>query len=200
MNESAEERSAEPNGSAAVAGKMRQKWDKFMCPYGIRRSFNPKKWERGTSVLVFGELTALAAAVAALWSNGRLLLSLAAIIGAGALSWYALDKSSLGEMPLTGTSATRIRAVVELTKTEDELGPIFDWDSITGDGQIVNIDLEKMKPEVKIRLARMVIRAQLQMQNPSATPQEIDQIISRIPDSEFEREVETWQFASPNEQ
>ena len=33
---------------------LKRWWDKFMCPNGIRRTFNPKKWEHGTLVLVFG--------------------------------------------------------------------------------------------------------------------------------------------------
>ena len=27
---------------------LKRWWDKFMCPNGIRRTFNPKKWEHGT--------------------------------------------------------------------------------------------------------------------------------------------------------
>ena len=86
---------------------LKQRWDKFMCPNGIRRTFNPKRWEHGTPVLVFGELMALISAAAAvpitLLSEspyGQWLLYAAAIIGAGTLFWYALGKSTLGEMPL----------------------------------------------------------------------------------------------------
>ena len=46
---------------------MLKRWsDRFMCPNGIRRTFNPRKWEHGTPVLVFGELLALCSAVLAI--------------------------------------------------------------------------------------------------------------------------------------
>ena len=27
---------------------LKRRWDRFMCPNGIRRTFNPRKWEHGT--------------------------------------------------------------------------------------------------------------------------------------------------------
>ena len=118
-------------------------WDKFMCPNGIRRTFNPKKWERGTLVLVFGELLALGAAIAAVpgWTHGKWFLYAAPIIAAGALAWYALDKSSLGEMPLTGVSAKRIANVVHLVNTEEKLGRVVQWGTISADGTRAEMDL-----------------------------------------------------------
>lgn len=44
---------------------LKRRWSKFMCPNGIRRTFNPTKWEHGTPVLVFGEFAALCSAVLA---------------------------------------------------------------------------------------------------------------------------------------
>lgn len=132
------------------------RWDRFMCPNGIRRTFNPKKWEHGTPVLVFGELAAFGSAVAAIFSaaNSRWFLYAAAVIGAGALAWYALDKSSLGEMPLTGVSADRIANVVRFVNTEEKLGPVVSRDTISADGTQATVDFLKTKPEVKIHLAR----------------------------------------------
>ena len=135
---------------------LRRWWDRFMCPNGVRRTFNPKAWEQGTPVLVVGELVAFGSAIAAIpsWAAGRWFLYAAAIIGAGALAWYALDKSSLGEMPLTGVSAARIAKVARMVKTEEYLGPVVQWDTISADGDQAEIDLLKMKPEYKIVMAR----------------------------------------------
>ncbi len=120
---------------------LKRWWDKFMCPNGIRRTFNPKKWEHGTLVLVFGELLALGAAIAAIpgWTHGQWFLYAAPIIAAGALAWYALDKSTLGEMPLTGVSANRIANVVHLVNTEEKLGRVVQWGTISADGARVEM-------------------------------------------------------------
>ena len=117
---------------------LKRRWDKFMCPNGIRRTFNPKKWEHGTSVLVFWEMVAVCSAVAAIrdTTHGQWFLYAAAIIGAGALAWYAQDKSSLGEMPLTGVSANRIANVVHMVNTEEKLGRVVIWTTITADSSI----------------------------------------------------------------
>ena len=164
---------------------MKRRWDRFMNPHGIKRTFNPCKWERGTRLLVGGELLAFVAAiVAAFLPAERWLLASAAIVGAGALFFYALGKSSLGEMPLTGTSARRIRAVMALTKREDKLGPIFDWDTITGDGSSVLGDLTKMKPEIKLELGRVIMRPRLEEANPDVSAEVMDQIIQALPESE----------------
>ena len=138
-------------------------WDKFMCPNGIRRTFNPKKWEHGTQVLVGGELAAFGSAVAAIPDSayGQWFLYAAAIIGAGALAWYALDKSSLGEMPLTGVSADRIAKVLHLVNTEEKLGPVVEWGTISADGTTAEMNLSKMKPEVKILVARGLLESRL---------------------------------------
>ena len=135
---------------------LRRRWDQFMCPNGIRRTFNPKKWEHGTPVLVFGELLALCSAVAAIpdWAHSRWFLYAAPIIAAGALAWYALDKSSLGEMPLTGVSANRIANVVHLMKAEETLGPVVHWDTITADGTSARMDISQIKPEIKRRIVK----------------------------------------------
>ena len=133
-------------------------WDKFMCPNGIRRTFNPKKWEHGTLVLVFGELLALGAASAAIpgWTHGQWFLYAAPIIAAGALAWYALDKSSLGEMPLTGVSAKRIANVVHMVNAEEKLGPVIQWGTISADGTTAEMGFSQMKPEVRPLVAQMV--------------------------------------------
>lgn len=138
-------------------------WDKFMCPNGIRRTINPRKWEHGTPVLVFGELLAFGAAVAAVpnWSYDQWSLYAAPIIAAGALAWYALDKSTLGEMPLTGVSATRIANVVHLVSTEEKLGRVVLWPTITADGTKAEMDLSQMKPEIKIHVARRLLEERL---------------------------------------
>lgn len=137
---------------------LKRRWDKFMCPNGIRRTFNPKKWEHGTPVLVFGELLALGSAIAAIpnWPYDQWFLYAAPIIAAGALVWYALDKSSLGEMPLTNVSAKRIANVVRLVNTEEKLGPVVEWDTIKADATSAGMDLSKMKPEIKTHVAQMV--------------------------------------------
>ena len=142
---------------------LKRWWDSFMCRNGIRRTFNPKRWEHGTPVLVFGELVALCSAVAAIPDStyDKWFLYAAAIIGAGALAWYALDKSSLGEMPLTGVSAARIANVVHLVNSEEKLGPVVEWSTITADGTKAEMDLSKMKPEIKTLVARRLLESQL---------------------------------------
>ena len=137
---------------------LKRRWDRFMCPNGIRRTFNPRKWEHGTAVLVFGELLALGAASAAIpgWPHGQWFLYAAPIIAAGALAWYALDKSSLGEMPLTGVSANRIANVARLVDAEEKLGPVIQWSTISADGTTVEMGYSQMKPEVRPLVAQMV--------------------------------------------
>ena len=143
---------------------LKHRWNRFMCPNGIRRRFNPRKWEQGTPVLVFGELIALCSALAAIpgWTYSRWFLYAAAIIGSGALAWYALDKSSLGEMPLTGTSAKRIANVVHLVNTEEKLGRVVQWDTISADGERAKMDATQMKPEVKILMAKNLVKKRLE--------------------------------------
>ena len=135
---------------------LKRRWDKFMCPNGIERTFNPKKWEHGTSFLVFGEVLALGAAIAAIpgWTHGKWFLYAAPIIAAGALAWYALDKSTLGEMPLTGVSANRIANVARMVNMEQRLGPVIRWGAISADGTRAEMALSKMNPEAKNLIAR----------------------------------------------
>lgn len=155
-----------------------------MFQNGIRRSFKPGDWERGTPKLVFGELLALLAAIlGAALPDFRWLLSAGAIMGAGALFWYALDKSSLGEMPLTGASARRILTVVNLERQAAMTGIEPDLDTISGDGSSVIADFSNMKPELKAGLAEAVVRQQLQKENPEWTQQDMDGIVGRIPAS-----------------
>ena len=176
---------------------LKQRWDKFMCPNGIRRTFNPKRWEHGTPVLVFGELMALITAIVAVpitllskSSYGQWLLYAAAIIGAGALFWYALGKSTLGEMPLTGTSARRIAAVVALKGTEEKMGPAIDWDSINAEGTQVMVELSRMKPEVKRRLFDGVIVPALESQYPGLSRQQIIQFVQSLQESEKQQMID----------
>lgn len=163
---------------------LKQRWDNFMCPNGIRRTFKPKSWEHGTPMLVSGELLAFLGAIVAIalpnWNHGRWFLGFAAAIGTGALFWYALDKSSLGEMPLTGTSARRILAVLSLKETQEKLGPLFDWDTITGDGSQIMADLTKMKPEIKRKVYEENLRQKLQKAEPQIPQQTIDQVVDQI--------------------
>ena len=142
---------------------LKRRWDRFMCPNGIRRTFKPKKWEHGTLVLVLGEFLAVCAAAAAIpgTTYGQWFLYAAAIMGAGALFWYALDKSSLGEMPLTGVSANRIANVVHLVNTEEKLGRVVLWPTITADGTKAEMDLTQMKPEIKVHVARGLLEERL---------------------------------------
>ena len=170
---------------------LKRRRDRLMRPHGIERTFNPCKWEHGTRLLVGGELLAfVAAVVAAFIPSQRWLLASSATVGAGALFFYAFGKSSLGEMPLTGTSARRIRAVVALTGKEDKLGPIFDWDSIAGDGSSVVGDLTKMKPEIKLELGKVILRPRLEEANPDVSAEVMDQILQTLPDSEFLKQAE----------
>lgn len=142
---------------------LKRRWGRFICPNGIRRTFNPRTWEHGTPVLVFGELLAFGTAIAAIpdWSHSRWLLYAAPIVAAGALAWYALDKSSLGEMPLTGVSAKRIANVVHLVNTEEKLGHVVLWPTISADGTRAEMDLSKMKPGIKIHVARRLLEERL---------------------------------------
>ena len=139
---------------------LKRRWDKFMCPNGIRRTFNPKKWEHGTSVLVFGEMVAVCSAVAAIpgTAYAQWFLYAAAVIASGALFWYALDKSSIGEMPLTDVSAKRIANVVRLVNAEERLGPILDWGTITADGIRAETDFRHANPEMKRFLLKSLVK------------------------------------------
>ena len=150
---------------------LKRRWDRFMCPNGIRRTFNPRKWEHGTLVLVFGELLALGAAIAAIpgWTHGKWFLYAAPIIAAGALAWYALDKSSLGEMPLTGVSANRIANVVLMVNATKRMGPIIQWHTITADGTHARVDLTKLNPRIKTQLAPMARKLLQEIDTPEAS-------------------------------
>ena len=178
---------------------FKQRWDKFMCPNGIRRTFNPKRWEHGTPVLVFGELVALVTAIAAVpitllteSSYGQWLLYAAAIIGAGALSWYALGKSTLGEMPLTGTSARRIACIIDLKSAEKKMGPVIKWDTIAADGTQVLFDMSKMKPEVKLAVFESTIGPKLAKSLPGITKHQIGQHIRALPESDRQQMIDAF--------
>ena len=171
----------------------------FMCPNGIRRTFSPKRWEHGTPVLVFGELLALVTAIAAVPITlltespyGQWLLYAAAIIGAGALFWYALDKSTLGEMPLTGTSARRIAAVINLKKVEETIGPVVNWDTISGDGTRATYDMAKMKPEIKQNIFEHTVATKLEQSLPEVTRQQIIQQIRSLPESDRQELIDNF--------
>ena len=161
-----------------------------MCPNGIRRTFNPKNWEHGTPVLVFGELMALLTAAATIpiaifsdWPHGQLLLYAAGIIGAGALCWYAFDKSTLGEMPLTGTSARRIAAVIEIKKAEDKIGKVVKWDTISGDGTEIRADMTRMKPEYQKVYFDVTLASELSKSLPDFSRDKIDEAVRSLPEA-----------------
>lgn len=177
---------------------LKQRWDKFMCPNGIRRTFNPKRWEHGTPVLVFGELMALISAAAAvpitLLSEspyGQWLLYAAAIIGAGTLFWYALGKSTLGEMPLTGTSARRIAAVVEMKTAEDKMGPVIDRDSINADGTQAMMGFSSLKPELKRELFEKAILPKAAPHDPEPIRQRKFQLFQSLPESVRQQTIDS---------
>ena len=64
-------------------------------------------------------------------------------------------------MPLTGVSANRIANVVHLVNTEEKLGRVVLWPTISADGTQAEMDLSQMKPEVKIRAARALLETLL---------------------------------------
>lgn len=178
---------------------LKQRWDRFMCPNGIQRTFNPRKWEHGTLVLVLGELMALLAAVAAIpvtllseSSYGQWLLYAAAVMGAGALFWYALNKSTLGEMPLTGISARRISAVIQLREFEKQMGSVFDWDTISGDGKRLMWEPNKMKPEVKERLFEIILASKLRESVPEMTQEQAIQLLRSMSESETQQLIDQF--------
>ncbi|MYB46029.1 MAG: hypothetical protein F4X74_14000 [Acidimicrobiia bacterium] len=120
---------------------LKQRWRKFTHPYGRKRTFDPREWDWRDKVLVFGELLAVLAAIAAIpvelfnWAFAPWLVISATIIGTSALLWYAFDLISVGEMPLTNRSAHKIRQVISAIEMEKE-GAVFDWDNIDERGGI----------------------------------------------------------------
>ena len=177
---------------------LKQRWDKFMCPNGIRRTFNPKHWEHGTPVLVLGELMALISAAVAVpitllseSSFGQWLLYAAPIIGAGALFWYALGKSTLGEMPLTGTSARRIAAVVEMKSADDRMGSVIDWDSINADGTQVMMGFSGLKPELKRELFEKAILPKAAPHDPEPIRQQKIQLFQSLPEAVKQQAIDS---------
>ena len=139
-----------------------------MYPYGRRRQFNPRGWALRDKVLVFGELSAVAAAVGAIpvelaeWSHAPWLIIAATIIGTCALLWYALDLISVGEMPLTNRSAHTIRQVISAVEMEKQ-GAVFEWEAIQPDGGIpTNLaDWAGLRPDVKAIMDRHGIPLQV---------------------------------------
>lgn len=112
-----------------------------MYQHGQRRQFNPRAWALRDRVLVFGELSAVTAAVGAIpielanWPHAPWLIIAATIVGTCALLWYALDLISVGEMPLTNRSAHTIRQVISAVEMERQ-GAVFEWDAVQPDGGI----------------------------------------------------------------
>ena len=125
-------------------GRFRERWRKFIYPYGpygTKRMFSPRQWERRDRILVIGELLAVLAALAAIpvelsdWEHGAWLVIAATIIGTAALLWYAFDLVSTGEPPLTSRMTHRIRSVVQAMEFEEQ-GMTIDWDGIDQAGNI----------------------------------------------------------------
>lgn len=137
-------------------GHLDKLWRAFMYPYGRKRQFNPRGWALRDKVLVFGELSAVAAAVGAIpielaeWSHAPWMIIAATIIGTCALLWYALDLISVGEMPLTNRSAHTIRQVIDAVEMEKE-GATFDWENIDKRGGIPSdlSDWTRLRPDLK---------------------------------------------------
>lgn len=136
--------------------RLKERWRKFVYPYGSRRMFSPRQWEWRDRILVVGELLAVLAAIAAIpvelseWNHGPWLVIAATIIGTSALLWYAYDLISAGEMPLTTRSAHRIRQVITAVEMEKE-GAVFYWDNINKDGGIPSdmSNWSRLRPELK---------------------------------------------------
>ena len=127
------------------------------------RTFRVRQWDRSNLVLVGGEVVAVLAAVAALvfalcdWDWGRWFLYGAAILAAGALAWYAVDRSSQGDMPLTGFSARRIARVAKIVVDQNQLGFKADWDTITPDGAQVKMSILGMSDDAKRALVQVTL-------------------------------------------
>ena len=130
-------------GMGMRAGDLvKRRWRRFYRPYpGTKRTLSPLKWEWRDRILVGGELLALSAAIAAIpvelieWMHASWLIIGAAIVGAGALSWYAFDLISAGELPLTNRSVKNIRAVMIAMEMEAD-GVKLDWSNATKDDGI----------------------------------------------------------------
>ena len=163
--------------------RLKERWRKFVYPYGSKRMFSPRQWEWRDRILVVGELLAVLAAIAAIpvelseWSHGPWLVIAATIIGTSALLWYAYDLISAGEVPLTPRSARRIQLVVMAMKMERQ-GAIFDWDNIDKDGRIP-YDLSNwsgLNPELRAVMERhnvpLVVAAQILSQQGQASGEE----------------------------
>ena len=163
--------------------RLKERWRKFVYPYGSRRMFSPRQWEWRDRILVVGELLAVLAAIAAIpvelseWSHGPWLVIAATIIGTSALLWYAYDLISAGEMPLTTRSAHRIRQVITAVEMEKE-GAVFYWDNINKDGGIPS-DMSNwsgLRPELKAIMERhnvpLVVAAQILSQQAQASKEE----------------------------
>ena len=137
-------------------GLPRERWRKFMFPYGTKRMLSPKEWEWRDRILVFGELLAFGAAIAAIpaeyfnFANGQWLIVVATVVGTAALLWYAFDLISAGETPLTNRSARNIRQVISALEMETE-GVVFHWDNIRQDGGIPAdySNWAKLRPDLK---------------------------------------------------
>lgn len=128
---------------------LKERWRKFVYPYGTKRTFTPAKWEFSARVLVLGEFLAVAAAIASVWVSGWPVIA-AAIIGSSTLLWYALDLVSKGEAPLTNRSAHTIRQVISAVELERQ-GVIFDWENISKNGGIPSdmTNWTRLRPDLK---------------------------------------------------
>ena len=136
-------------------------WKNFMHPHGRRRTLNPSKWEWRDRILVFGELLAVGAAIAAIpvelykWPFAPWLIIGATIVGTSALLWYAFDLISVGELPLTNQTAHKVRQVVSAMEMEKQ-GAVYNWENIDERGGIP-VDLANwsgLRPELKAIMDR----------------------------------------------
>ena len=48
-----------------------------------------------------------------------------------------------------------------MVNTEEKLGPVVEWGTISADGTTAEMNLSKMKPEVKILVARGLLESRL---------------------------------------
>lgn len=85
-----------------------------------------------------------------------------------------------GDVPLTGTSARRIMAVVHLREIEKDTGIAFDLDTISGSGTSAAADFSTMKPDLKDQMMQNLARLRLLEQHPDMTPQQREELIERM--------------------
>lgn len=157
------------------------------------RTWNIRKWDDSNRVLVVGEVIAVLAAVAAFVFDfpgrdaGKWCIYIAAVIAAGALAWYAVDRTTQGDMPLTGISARRIARVAQMASMEQEGTLEIDWDTISADGVTANASFLEAPLEFKRMLLSAALDQRRSTHAPQLTPDQFSAIIGAMPEEELNK-------------